>query len=259
MIYYLETKRSKLRYSDRGEGEVLVLLHGYLEAIETFDVLAKELSNRSRVICIDLPGHGGSTCKSENMRVDEMAEAIHTLVMELKLNSLIRAFDGSLCGLAFADRYVDKLASFSFLHSTANPDTDEKRMNRRREIEFIIRRKKELICNTAIPNSFAKSNQEIYQFDIEELIRIACKTTDEGVILALNAMMNRPDRNIMLKNLQIPKSSFIGKADNFIPFEKGMEWAIANGMEAVVFENSGHMSFIEEKEKCIEEILRILS
>ena len=55
MIHYLETKISKLRYSDQGEGEVLVLLHGYLEAIETFDAFTKDLATKVRVICKEEP------------------------------------------------------------------------------------------------------------------------------------------------------------------------------------------------------------
>lgn len=50
MIHYLETKTSNLRYSDQGKGEVLILLHGYLEAIETFNDFASELGKHARVI-----------------------------------------------------------------------------------------------------------------------------------------------------------------------------------------------------------------
>jgi hypothetical protein len=42
-------------------------------------------------------------------------------------------------------------------------------------------------------------------------------------------------------------------------FEKGVEWAQNNGMKPIIFDYSGHMSFIEEKEKCIEAILNILA
>jgi len=72
-------------------------------------------------------------------------------------------------------------------------------------------------------------------------------------------MMNRSDRNETLKVLRIPKYSFIGKEDNFIPYERGMTWAKDNGMKAFVFEHSGHMSFVEEKEKCINVMMEILS
>jgi len=160
--------------------------------------------------------------------------------------------------LAFAEKYADYLASFSFLHSTANADTDEKRKNRSREIEFVRKGKKELICSTAVPNTFSKKNQAIFSEEIASLIEIALNTQDEGIIAALNAMMNRPDRNKVLRGLSVPKYSFIGKEDNFIPFEKGLEWADQNEMEAIVFEHSGHMSFIEEKDACVKAIQKIM-
>ncbi len=260
MIHYLETKISNLRYSDQGDGEVLVLLHGYLEAIETFDAFAKDLATKVRVICIDLPGHGKSTIKTKNCSIEEMAEAVLALILELKLDK-VHLFGHSMGGyvaLAFADKYPEYLASLSLLHSTANPDTNEKKENRKREIDFIKRGEKDLICNTAVPNTFSKRNQNLFSKEIVGMVQIASETSDDGVVVALNAMMNRPDRNEMLKALQIPKYSFVGKEDNFIPFEKGIEWANANGMNPIVFENSGHMSFIEEKEKCVEAVIKIM-
>jgi len=260
MISTIDTTKYKIRFSDQGEGVVCVILHGYLESIETFDAITFELSKSVRVICIDLPGHGESDSKQDHISVDDMADAINSVIQHLDIDRihLMGHSMGGYAALAFADKYADKLVSFSFLHSTANADTEEKRANRTREIEFIRKGKKELICSTAIPNTFSKNNQEAFSDEIFTLIEIASNTKDEGIIAALNAMMNRPDRNETLKALQIPKYSFIGKEDNFIPFDKGMTWASDNGMQAFVFEHSGHMSFIEEKEKCIEAILGIL-
>ena len=260
MIHYLETKISNLRYSDQGEGEVLILLHGYLEAIEIFEAFAKDLTIKARVICIDLPGHGKSTVKLKSVGVEEMAEAVLALVNELNLGKvhLMGHSMGGYVALAFADRYADKLASFSLLHSTANADTEEKRENRKREIGLVKRGKKELICSTAIPNTFSKNNQDLFSKEIGGLVRIASKTSEDGLVVALNAMMNRPDRNEIVRELSVPKYSFIGKEDNFIPFEKGIEWANSNGMNPIVFENSGHMSFIEEQDACVEAVMKIM-
>ena len=101
MIRYLETKLSNLRYSDQGEGEVLILLHGYLEAIETFNAFAKVLATKARVICIDLPGHGESTIESKNIGIEEMADAVHALVLKLKLRKVHGTFNGRLRCISF--------------------------------------------------------------------------------------------------------------------------------------------------------------
>jgi len=260
MIKTIETSKYKIRFSDQGEGTVLVILHGYLESIETFHALALDLSKSARVICIDLPGHGQSIIKDAQITIDDMADAVHAVLVHLNLSSvhLMGHSMGGYVALAFAEKYAEHLASFSFLHSTANADTDEKRKNRSREIEFVRKGKKELICSTAVPNTFSKKNQGNFSKEIASLTKIALNTQDEGIVIALNAMMNRPDRNEVLKNLSVPKYSFIGKEDNFIPFEKGLDWADQNQMKAIVFEHSGHMSFIEEKEACVEAIQKLI-
>lgn len=260
MIKSIDTAISKIRYSDQGDGSVCVILHGYLESIETFDDLTGELAQHARVICIDLPGHGRSELRQDHVSVEEMAEAVYTIIDRLGINMihLIGHSMGGYVALAFADKYPGNLLSFSFLHSTANADTPDKRINRTREIEFVRKGKKELICNTAVPNTFSKRNQNSFRDEIANLVRIASETSDRGVIAALNAMINRPDRNDVLKALQIPKYSFIGKEDNFIPFDKGLEWANDNRMKPIIFENSGHMSFIEEKEACVLAIREIM-
>lgn len=259
MIHYLETEFSNIRYSDCGEGEVLILLHGYLEAIETFDSFVRDLSVSSRVICVDLPGHGKSTIKNSCIGITEMAAAVFALIEDLKLNKihLMGHSMGGYVALAFAERYPERLASFSLLHSSANPDTDEKLRNRVKEIEFIKRGKKALICSTAVPNTFSKKNQESFSDDIDTLVKIASDTKEQGIIAALKAMMNRLDMNDMLKGLSVPKYSFIGMEDNFIPFGKAIEWAHDNDMEPLIFKHSGHMSFIEEKRKCVEAVLEV--
>jgi len=260
MIKTIDTSKFKIRFSDQGEGAVFVILHGYLEAIETFDACARELSKSARVICIDLPGHGKTDLKQAQVSVENMAAAVNAVIQHLDIN-LIHMIGHSMGGyvaLAFADKYAKRLASFTFLHSTANADTDEKRINRKREIEFIKQGKKELICSTAVPNTFSMNNQEAFSDEINALIEIASNTREEGIIAALNAMMNRPDRNDILKALSVPKYSFIGKEDNFIPYEMGLQWAEQNGMKAIVLEHSGHMGFIEEKDKCVDAILDII-
>ncbi len=58
MIKYADFKEIKVRYTDQGEGRVIVLLHGFMESLEMWSAFSKKLSQSYRVICIDLPGFG---------------------------------------------------------------------------------------------------------------------------------------------------------------------------------------------------------
>ena len=251
MDQYLELENCTLRYRDKGKGNTVVLLHGYLESIETFETFANDLSRLARVISIDLPGHGLSDLKAENCSIDEMAISVDRLAEHLKLEkiNIVGHSMGGYVALAYADLFTNKLESFCLFHSTPNPDTEEKKANRKREIELVKQGKKELICKTNIPNTFSNNNQKKFAHEIERVTQIACNTQENGIIAALEAMMNRPDRNHVVKALDMPKVSIIGKMDNFIPFEVAGEIAKNNNLTPFVLKTSGHMGFIEQRQE----------
>lgn len=260
MIQKLTHNDTSIRFSEQGEGKPVVLLHGYLESLEVYESFAKDLSNKVRVICIDLPGHGESDLVDGACSMEIMGDAVNRVIEHLKLEK-IHLFGHSMGGyaaLAFAHQHPEKLDSFSLLHSTPNPDTEEKQKNRLREIELVKQGKRKIICKTSIPNTFATGNLEKFAHEVERVVGIACRTKPEGIIAALEAMMARPDRNEFLTNLQVPKYSIIGKEDNFIPYETALEIARRNGLIPLILESSGHMGFIEQGQKCAEFILQIL-
>ncbi|WP_171597327.1 alpha/beta fold hydrolase [Marinifilum caeruleilacunae] len=260
MDQYLELENYRLRYRDLGKGNTVVLLHGYLESIETFETFANDLSRLARVITVDLPGHGDSELKCDSCSIDQMAEAVNHLAEHLKLKkiNIIGHSMGGYVALAFADLFGEKLESFCLFHSTPNPDTDEKRNNRKKEIELVKSGKKELICKTSIPNTFSNNNLKKYAHEIERITKIACNTPDKGIIAALEAMMNRPDRNHVVKALDMPKVSIMGKMDNFIPLQVAGQIAKENNLTPFVLQTSGHMGFIEQRQECLREVFRII-
>ena len=51
---------ARLRYTDKGQGPPVVLVHGFASSLETWDLLVPELSRTHRVITLDLKGFGWS-------------------------------------------------------------------------------------------------------------------------------------------------------------------------------------------------------
>ena len=49
-------KSSQIFYTDKGRGNTIVLLHGYLETNHIWDGFADELAKNFRIIAIDIPG-----------------------------------------------------------------------------------------------------------------------------------------------------------------------------------------------------------
>jgi pimeloyl-ACP methyl ester carboxylesterase len=55
---FLEIEGTRVRYTDRGEGPAVVLLHGFASSLETWTAVAPVLEKKHRVITLDLKGFG---------------------------------------------------------------------------------------------------------------------------------------------------------------------------------------------------------
>ncbi|MFW5700013.1 MAG: alpha/beta fold hydrolase [Bacteroidota bacterium] len=250
----ITSEQIKLRYSDQGKGRPLVLLHGYLESLNIWDNFVPELTNDFRVIAIDLPGHGKSTFNDDTASMEDMADAVNIVLETEEIDSavIIGHSLGGYATLAFVDKYPDKVKGFGFIHSSPFADTDEKKANRMREIGLVESGKKELIINTNIPKAFADDNLEKFPEEVERAKKIGIQTPDKGIQAALRGMMQRADHSELLDN-EMPKLFILGKKDNYIPFDKMYPvQKKARNSQVVVFEHSGHMGFIEEKDRAVK-------
>src|SRR5262245_27902523 len=60
---FLDSRGVRIRYVERGEGDAIVLLHGYADDIEIAWIetgIFEDLSEDHRVVAFDLRGHGKS-------------------------------------------------------------------------------------------------------------------------------------------------------------------------------------------------------
>ena len=64
----------------RGSGPALVLLHGWGLNLRIWDGLAAALSERFRIIAVDLPGHGRSAWLPERSSLEEQAAQVRETV-----------------------------------------------------------------------------------------------------------------------------------------------------------------------------------
>lgn len=259
--YNIPYKSINIRYSDEGQGKTVVLLHGYLESLEIWSPFATELANNNRVIAIDLPGHGQTGTSNGMPNVEFMAECVKAVLDQLQITKtvLIAHSMGGYAMLAFAELWPEKLLGIGLFHSISWADLPEKREARDREIELVKQGKKQLIFNVNIAKGFADDNLKLFKDEIERAKQIAANTTDDGIIAALNGMKDRKDRTFILEQIQVPVFFGIGKKDNYIPMEKLMALTILpRNKHITIFENSGHMGFIEEKDFAIDELEQFL-
>lgn len=243
-------------YADNGKGNPIVLLHGYLESQEIWFNFAELLVKAGhRVITLDLPGHGFSSTVGEEHSMEHMAGAVDAVLQERKIDKclIVGHSMGGYVSLAFAKAYPEKLAGLCLFHSTPNPDSEEKRANRDREIELVTTGKKELIIKSFIPAAFAKENLKRCADMVEEATLIAISTDEKGVVACLNGMKHRPDSSEFLKTFTLPTLMIFGAKDvNASPESIASLTERFPIHKFITLENSGHMGFIEEEKRSFE-------
>ncbi len=255
MSAFLSINNKKIYYTDQGKGFPVVLLHGYLESLFVWKDLARQLSGKFRLIAIDIPGHGKSETIAARHSMEMLAEHIYLFLRVLKINRcfMIGHSMGGYVTLMFHHLYPELLSGLSLFHSHPFPDTEETKKKRIREIELVKSGKKDILAKVNIPNAFAPKSLIDFKNEVERAKLIALQTIDKGIIANLYAMMNRPDFSDEVAETRKPFLLIAGKFDNYIPFNTIIpNIKLPKNSELCVLENSGHMGFVEEKEKAIE-------
>ncbi len=116
----------RLRYREAGQGEPVVLLHGYTQRIELMQDLADSLSPGFRVIVFDQRGFGESSKFSDPARYGRgmTADVIGLLDhLGIRRAHLVGHSMGALVAASAAERHPDRVASASLIAGPFYPDS----------------------------------------------------------------------------------------------------------------------------------------
>jgi pimeloyl-ACP methyl ester carboxylesterase len=256
MKTFLDFHGSEIHYRVSGEGAALVLLHGFLEDMSMWNDFAGQLSKKYRVVTIDFPGFGASECLDISHNMDTFAEVVDAVLSQLEIKQCVMLGHsmGGYAALSFAAMYPEKLKGLCLFHSHALADTDEAKQNRERVIAVIKSDKCGFIFSF-FPDLFAPENVENFQQDIDDMHEVAMKASQQGIILALDGMKNRPSSLDVLINAPWPVLFVLGKKDSRIPFQTTLaQAALPPRGEILMLDNVGHMGHIEARDYTLKTV-----
>jgi pimeloyl-ACP methyl ester carboxylesterase len=106
---FAEVNGVRLHYLIAGEGDPVVLLHGYAETSHMWLPLIEKLADKHTVIAPDLRGFGQSSAPEDGYTKAAMAQDIHALVKSLKYDRirLVGHDIGLMVAYAYAVQYPD--------------------------------------------------------------------------------------------------------------------------------------------------------
>lgn len=240
-------KNTKISYTDQGKGNAVILLHGFLENSTMWDYLVPVLAKKNRVICVDLLGHGQTDCLGYIHSIEDMADAVHQVISELKIRKAIIVGHsmGGYVALAFAELYPEMMKGLVLLNSTSRADSEERIANRTRAIKA-VKQNYTAAIRMSISNLFSEENREKLIAQIEWVREEALQTPLQGIIAAQEGMKLRKDREVILHFATYPILLILGKKDPVLNYEENVEQIEGTHVKLVTF-NDGHMSHIENQ------------
>jgi len=249
-----------ISYTILGNGPTLLLLHGFCEDSSMWDNFKIPFLNDYTVICPDLPGFGLSEAKDQTS-MEIMASCINEILEKEGIDKccFIGHSMGGYVAMAFAELYPEKLSGLCLFHSHPFEDTEDKKENRRKTIEFMKRWGSEPFVSELIPKLFLKDFAQKNPDLVSSMISKAEKFPQKGIIAATNAMIERTDRSVLIKSLECPILFIIGEFDEAIPAAFSMAQQKLNTDAISYTLNVAHMGMFEAEAETQEILMEFLA
>ena len=234
----------KINYEMKGEGETVVLLHGWGANITLFADLISLVSQKYRVIAVDMPGFGKSEEPDENWQVSDYSQFVIDFLSSLSVKK------ATFLGHSFGGRVIIKLATcFSLpfeidkiiLVDSAGilPKKTPKQIRKQKRYKFM---KKVLLSppiKTLFPNALKKLQDKSGSADYKAASPVMRKILVSVVNEDLEPLLPKIKHSTLL---------IWGENDTATPLSDGkrMEELIKDS-GLVTIKGAGHYSFLEGK------------
>jgi pimeloyl-ACP methyl ester carboxylesterase len=184
-----------------------------------------------------------------------IAEVVRAVLNDACENKVLLAGHsmGGYAALAFAEKYSEMLAGYVLFHSHPYADTPQSILKRKREIEVVMKGKKNIMYPANISMMFAERNLKAMPAALTKLRKLASGNPAKGIVALLNGMIARPQRTSVIEEGEVPLLWILGRGDRYFSPEAAMRGIkTPANVQVVILENSGHLGFIEETERSAE-------
>jgi pimeloyl-ACP methyl ester carboxylesterase len=233
----------------------LILLHGYGEDSTIWSGFVPFLQKEYFIITPDYS-------RLSNLKtIDDYAEFVHQEIVEKGVEKciVIGHSMGGYIALAFAEKYPEMLKGLGLFHSTAFEDSEEKKVARTKNIEFLTKHGSEAFIRFSTPNLYSEEFQKLHPEVIEKHIKSASQIPVEALIAGIAAMRDRPDRKSVLKTIKCFVLFIIGEKDKSVsPADAKSQIMIPKFFTSSILDDVAHMGMIEEPEDCLKFVSKFL-
>lgn len=231
-----------LHFIESGKGPAMLLLHGYPLDHSIWNLIIPFLSRDARLIMPDLRGHGRSPSPDGVYSMKEMADDVLELMSELSVEKVVLVGHsmGGYVAANFVHHYPHRVSGFVMVASRAKADSEEKKLERFRAAEQVLKSGVEVVVDPMLVKLTSKTSLHI------QLRQIMMQTSPIGISGTLRGIAEREDATPWLLKVKVPSLVIAGDIDKIIPLEESRELAeLLPNCELAIVKNCGHMPMME--------------
>jgi pimeloyl-ACP methyl ester carboxylesterase len=231
---------------ESGAGPPVLLVHGYPLDGAMWSGVGRLMSERFRVLKLDLPGRG-ATPGIEDPSVDRYADFLEAVLREAGEPAGLAGFSmGGYVTLALMKRRPSAVGALALVDTRATPDDAAGRAKRDEAIAKVRSEGVEPIAGTMLEKLIAPSSASKADL-VERVRRIMLRQKAETVAADLLAMRDRPDSSDLLRQIDVPTLVVVGDQDVLTPPSdaRAMAEAIPSA-RLVTISQAGHLTPVEQ-------------
>lgn len=234
----LELKNGKkINYEVKGEGNPIVILHGWLASLETMEPLAKHLANKFKVYSVDVIGFGKSELPERPYNTNDFGDFLKEFIEKLDIQEpiLIGHSHGGKTIINCVGRGVVVPRKIVLIDSTG--------IKPKRSFKYYFKIYTFKIFKNIIkilPNSKENREKLLGKFGSSDY-----KNSPEVLRKTMSIVVNEDQQDI-IKNINVPTLLIWGKEDTATPVSDArLMNKLIKDSGIVEYEGAGHYSYLD--------------
>jgi pimeloyl-ACP methyl ester carboxylesterase len=237
----------EIGYDDGGTGMPVLFVHGFPHDRSLWTPQLQGLTVQARCLAADIRGFGQTTALAP-YSVDQYADDLVGLLDVLHLERAVIAglSMGGYAAFALWRRHAHRVRGLILCNTKAGADSDEARAKRRALIDLAREQGASAIADSMLTGMLGKTTRKNRPEISNTVHRMISSQPVEGIIGALQAMMDRPDSTPTLATIDVPTMLVTSDEDAIIPVSEAEAMhAGIKGSTLEVIAGAGHLSNLE--------------
>ena len=259
---------TRTNYELKGEGECLVLIHGFSDNLKMWYNQVPKLSEKYKVLVYDVRGHGQTESDDNGFSIDLFADDLHELTEALKIEKMhVLGFSmGGRIGFSFALKHPEKVKCLILANSGIpgpSLQRSEQQLMEMAEKQELLRKLLETCDIEAISEimtvySFSPGIKDRMPEVFHKYKTLKLDNDPIHYVAIMKAIVDNMENPPDLTQLKCPALIIVGEHDAFMSLDVAKSMKIAMPDAKIEYLPTGHAAALEMPGKFNHAVIEFL-